>query len=200
MDCTHCVLQSLLRKTTPTRSSPQVSSSSDKDIIRPKRCCTSLRNTVVRLYLTRHTWREPTGTVRHQVLASLHYIHHHLDSVQLALSEKHLISHSAHDLPPALSAFSGLGSTPCNLYRIISFDKLHVVDLGIMRQFCDLTNTILQRISTTPLTKLMSTSNDRFLALHLSARLSSYRPLHNNQQESQAGISGVTRCLSCGYV
>lgn len=193
MDCTHSVLHSRLQNTAPTPSSHLVSSSSDEDSSRPTRRRTLLVNIAVQLSLPRHIERDPTVIVKQLLFVSLNHINRHLHSVQFALSRGHLIAKSAPDFPPALLAFSGLGWTPCNSSRIVSFHKLHVVDLGITREFCDLINTVLQPISTTPLTRIRSTANDPFLALPCSVRLSSHLPFPTNPEESQVVLSGGIR-------
>lgn len=131
---------------------------------------------------------------------SLHNLHLHLTAAQLAESRRHLVVHSAHDFPPALSCFAGLGFAPCNVYRVVSFDKLHVMDLGIIRQFCDMTKSFLQRASSLPLSRLMSIAKDRYFSLPYSAGLFLHRPFRSTQQDSQAGISGNIRRESVPFL
>lgn len=51
---------------------------------------------------------------------------------------------------------------PFNLYNAILFDKLHVIDLGIRRQFCDLVYIVIRRHCNLPLSKILVIVNDRF--------------------------------------
>lgn len=113
---------------------------------------------------------------------------------------RHLIAHIAHEFPPTLSYFGGLGSAPHNLYLIVSFDKLHVLDLGIFRQFCDLTNTVLHLLSSLPLSRVMGIANLRYSTLPFSARLSSHHPFRCNQHDSQADITGKIRRESVPFL
>lgn len=99
-----------------------------------------------------------------------------------------------------MSCFACLRSYTCNLYRIVSFHKLHVLDLGIMQKFFDLTNTLLHRASTLHLSRMMAISNARYSCLPQSALLSSHPPFLSNQQDSQAGISGKIRRQSVAFL
>lgn len=76
---------------------------------------------------------------------------------------------------------------------IFSFDKFHVLDLGIIRQFCHLKNTVLSRTSSPPLSGLMGIANKRFSTLLPAARLSSHLPFQFTQHDIQAGITGKIR-------
>lgn len=58
------------------------------------------------------------------------------------------------------------------------------------------TNSVLQRYSSLPLTRLMSISNDCFAALPCSDTLSADSPLRTMQPYSQVGISAKIRRLS----
>lgn len=200
MDCTDCVLQSRVRSSQQSRTSMLQSSSSDESGNRTAIRRISIRNTDAQMSIARHPERDPTLTVRHQLRVASHHMHHNMDNVQLASSRRHLIAFSAHEFPPALSSFAGLGSTPCNLYRIVSFDKLHVVNMGITRQFCDLMHGVLQEASSLPLSRIMSIANERFLSLPRSAHLSSHLPFQTTQQGSQAGISGKIRRESVPFL
>lgn len=45
---------------------------------------------------------------------------------------------------PDLSLFAGLGSLPFHLYNVIELYLLHVMDLGLIVQFFDLTSTVIR--------------------------------------------------------
>lgn len=121
----------------------------------------SVRNSHVHLTLTTYPDRDAALTVCHQLRAALHNQRPHLSSIQLATKSRHIITYNAHCLPSALSFFLILGSAPCNLYLLISFDKLHVVDLGIIRQLCDISNKILSPTSLFALSHVMIIANQR---------------------------------------
>lgn len=132
-------------------------------------------------------------TVRNQLCTARYNIHRNLMNVELSTTRLHLISHSAHDFPPALPAFSGLGSAPYNLYLIVSLDKLHVLDPGIIHPFCDLTNTVLSDTCSLPLSRVMLIANLRSCSLSPATRLSSHHPILYSQHGSQFGITGKIR-------
>lgn len=56
---------------------------------------------------------------------------------QICAANSVLLRTSATEVPPALASCSGLGSKPLRLYRSMSFDKLHVFDLGVLRIITD---------------------------------------------------------------
>lgn len=94
----------------------------------------------------------------------------------------------SHDLPPALASVAGLGSNPFCLYDIIALEKLHVINLGVIRQFCDLAQVVLRLDSSLPLSKVMGAMNDRYSSLPRLDRLLSHRPFKSTADEAQAGI------------
>lgn len=51
------------------------------------------------------------------------------------------------------------------------FEKLHVLDLGVVHQFCDLCNTVLLNISSLHLSRVMEIANIRFRASSPATRL-----------------------------
>lgn len=114
----------------------------------------------------------------------------------LKSSRRLLIKHSAHDPPPSLGCFARLGSPQHNLYRMIRFDKLHVLDLGLIRQFCNLTNTLIHTNYILSLARLMATMNDRYIALPAQSHLSRHTSYCTSTNYSQAGLSGKYRSLS----
>lgn len=204
MDCSHCTLPKRVRGT-QSRTGPTstTSSSSDNDAMStPQEALrqVSQRNTHGQLSMVRLPERDPITTVRFQLLLAVHNTKRNLRPLEVLTARRHLIRYSSHDLPPCLSCFAGLGSRPCNLYRVVSFDKLHVSDLGIIRQFCDLSNTVLAKTSQLPLSRTMSIVNLRFSTLPPSCRLSSHRPFRMSQHESQAGITGKIRRLSLPFI
>lgn len=110
------------------------------------------------------------------------------------------VTQSAHDLSPALSCFAGLGSEPRMLYSIIAFDKLHVLDLGLRRQFCGLTNSVIRGHWTLSLTGLMNRINARHTDRPAPAHLPSMRPLRSTEKDSQAEFSGKMRRHTASFL
>lgn len=102
---------------------------------------------------------------------------------------QHNIGHSTHYFPPFMACFAGLGSPPYHLYRVISFDKLHVIDLGVTRIFCDFTNTVLQHRSSQPLSRLSNSANTGLIQLPPCALLCLYHPFRANASDGQVCIS-----------
>lgn len=123
---------------------------------------------------TPHSQCDRSVTFRYQLSVILHDLHLHLSLSHVAEYRRHLLSHSTQYFPPDLECFAGLGSAPYNLYRIISFDKLNVLDPGIIRQFCDLTHDYLLRSSSFPLSRIMVIANDLYYTLPPSAIFSSH--------------------------
>lgn len=111
---------------------------------------------------------------------------------QSAALRRKLIFNSAHELPPTLSAFAGLGNAPFLLSCFMALDKLHVVDLGVTRLFCYLVCTVITAHTTQPLSRTIAIS-DRYLSLRASARLTSHVPFWATPKDSQADISGKIR-------
>lgn len=178
MECSHCTLRTRLREEqscSGTLSAPS-SSSDNESSHTPRRRVMSRRNTDGDLSSVRLPERDPIRTVRHQLDITIHNKTRHLPPSELLRARRHLIEHSAHELPPVLACFAGLGSIPCNLYRVVTFSKLHVLDLVIIRPFCDLCNTVLARTSPLPLSRTMAIANIRFSTLpHLAVFLVTVR-------------------------
>lgn len=80
--------------------------------------------------------------------------------------------------------------------RIVSFDKFHVLDIGIKRQFCDLTNTVLSKSSSLHLSRTIDIVNLPFTTVSLSCHLTSHKPFSLSIQESQSSIIEKIRRLS----
>lgn len=102
----------------------------------------------------------------------------------ISSSRKFLITTSSHDRPPTLASFAELDSHPFNFYRAINFYRLHAVDLGIVRQFSDLVNTVIHKNSILPISKIMTILNKRYLAFSPQF----YQPFLVNKNDSQAGL------------
>lgn len=107
--------------------------------------------------------------VRDTILSQPHIARHDFDlSRNPYITQplrRRLMSHSDHPYPPGIAAFCVLGSTPFSLYRIISFDKLHVHDLGVLRHFCDLGNTLIKDHTSRSVSRSMGILNDRYCSI-----------------------------------
>lgn len=199
MDCTHCVLPSRIRSMASRHRSTV--SSSDDDSVSPSRRRTSIRNGMAHTSIRSYPERNPVATVHHQLLLAQHRRDGtDVSSALLAEARQHTISHSAHEYPPVYACFAGLGSMPYYLYRVISFDKLHVMDLGVTRLICDVCNTLLQWASRSPLTRLIATGNNSYTSMPASARLSNHFPFKTLTNDSQAGMCGKIRRLSVPFL
>lgn len=146
VEFTHCVIPSRLGSAQTQRSAHSLPSSSDEDNTARNTRRASVRNIQAQLYLIRFSDRDRSYIVRHKLQYSLHNIHRNMNSVHLAQSRRHIITHSFHNFPPALSCFAVLGSPPCKFYRIFSFDKVYFLDISVTQKFCDHSNTVLQRV------------------------------------------------------
>lgn len=113
--------------------------------VRPSCGLHSIPNTEVQRSSQRYPTRDPTVTVGHQSALVCQAIYRHWTASEVSVARRHLIAHSAHQLPPVLARFVGIESPHCNLYKVITFEKLHVLDLGITRHFCDLFSTIIKK-------------------------------------------------------
>lgn len=135
MDCTHCGLQSIHRSSQTSTTSTLQYSSSDDNADRSSSSHISISNTKAQMSIARHHEFDPALTVRHQLFVASHHFHRYMNNIQLATSTRNINAFSAHDLLPALYSFEGLCLTPFNLYLIVSFDKFHIFDLAITRNF-----------------------------------------------------------------
>lgn len=206
MDCTHCTLPSRIPSTSAVRirstnpHTPYFQSSSDDESPAAHRARKTVPNITAQLSTDSHPHRDVARTLQHQLCVASHNRYCSLPVASVSASRRFLVASSAHDLPPALGCFAGLGSPPHLLYNIVSFDKLHVIDLGITRQFCDLVNTVIQKHSNLPLSRLMAVLNDRYMSLPAQARLSTHRPFRSTQDDSQAGLSAKIRRQSAPFI
>lgn len=112
----------------------------------------------------------------------------------LAGTRYYLIEHNAQELLTVFSIFDSLGSHSCNLYRVLSFETLHVTDLGTTRQFCDFTNTVLQLQCTLHHSHLISTDKDSYDSLPNFACLSSLAP-SSVKIHFDAGFQSLADCM-----
>lgn len=149
-------------------------------------------NTAAQLINQKQQERDVLETVRHHLQVRECNKHRTDCPNNVSVSRRHLRSRF-HKFPLALASFAEMGSITFNLYNVKCFDKLHVTDMGILRQFCYLKNTFIQNNSGHKMSRLMSTVNQRYLDLTSKNVLSCHRPFRSSQDDSQAGISGQIR-------
>lgn len=89
----------------------------------------------------------------------------------------------AHDNPPAISAFAGLGSYPYFLHKLVAYERLQEMDLGLICSFFDLINEYLKTESPLPFTKPFAAANEIFIGLSLGAHLPYYRPFRTSKDD-----------------
>lgn len=125
--------------------------------------------------------------------------------IQKAIEAKaRLQQQSASEYPPALAAFNGRGTPPFNLYRCVGFDRLHVLDLGLVRMIPDLAFKIFKKrdYNKSKLSKsvLVGIANQRIADLPRSACISRKPPFRLDAGELQAGMSGKVRREQAGFM
>lgn len=176
MDCTHCVLPSRTRvlNTNEAMQSSTGELSNVRQQVRVRRTQTSQKNRAAQLDRTEHESRPVAETLSCQLETATNQriLNNQLQSKTLPESETFLNMNSCHAFPPSLSAFDGPGSPPYMLYSTVTFDKLHVMDLGIIRLFCDEVCDVLERKTNFGLSRIISILNERYSDIPRSARLS----------------------------
>lgn len=192
MDCSLCTL--------PSRISSQDNATSEDEPTPTRQH--SVSNRVGQLRSDFYSPRPVGNTVTAQLELANHKLHgKELGRNRLLSILSFLIKNSAHDFPSFLASFDGLGSAPFLLFCIIVFDKLHVFDLGLIRNFTDMICLIIQKHNNQlPLTRLIAILNDRYVDLPPSARLPGLRPFRLNSDDVQAGMSGKVRRLSAPFL
>lgn len=202
IDCSLCTLPCRNRtyEFNTQISTPHTSSDENEIEETPRRGRRRLRNNALQLSEQLHPCLDVQSTIQRKIRIASHNQRTEMSATEAAALCRTLISESAHELPPAISAFAGLGSSPFNLYNVVSFEKLHVMDLVITRLFRDLVNTFIQHSIMWLLSKLMTIINDRFSYISPSVHLPAHRPFRTTTAESQVGISGKIRRLSAPFL
>lgn len=121
MDCYHCTMRTRVREKQSTSgpdSGSGTSSSINTGSVRSRRRV-SHRSTYDELPVHRHCQRDVVKTVRYQLDLALHNTNRHLPHSQLLSACRHIIAHSAHDLPPPLQ--TSLDFVPAHETCIESF-------------------------------------------------------------------------------
>lgn len=195
MYSSHCSLPSFVSDSlseSPSNLNRTVPMSDDDDSPAPGRRI-FLVNRTDQLSTDGHNPRNVFHTVASQLTLAHHDLSPSLPPSTTAPLRRQLLLLSAHPYPSAISPFAGLGSPPFNLSRVVSFDKLHVFDIGIIRQYCDLVNTDIKDHTTCSLTRTMGILNDRYLSLPPFALLPAHVPFHTSLKDNQTAISGKIR-------
>lgn len=143
MDCTLCTLPSLIFSKRDSGSIVQ-QESSDKET-NTRRNHSSIREQASKLEHKEYAKRIVSETIRNQLQIAIQKQSPTLSADDLRHVKHFLIFNSAQDFSPALAAFDGLGSPPFLLYVVPTYDKLYVMDLGLIRMFFDVANTVIQR-------------------------------------------------------
>lgn len=135
--CTHCTLPSRVQTRSVPRSQPNnghglnYQSTSRQSLPNVRRSNRMSTNTKAEICPATYAPSDVAVTLRLQLRVANYnrspdgYTHY------VKTSRRFLISASTHDLPPAFGCFAGLRSSP---YNPLYFVKLHVVDLGLIRQ------------------------------------------------------------------
>jgi len=107
--------------------------------------------------------RDVVTTLDAQLAAAVARAEDPRPSRRRALGEEH----SALAFAPALGAVHGLGTGACNLYRVVSFDLLHVWKLGILRLLAQRLPAALGALCAGSATARLGTVRDTLDALNL---------------------------------
>ncbi|KAI0566558.1 hypothetical protein FGB62_7g37 [Gracilaria domingensis] len=121
------------------------------------------------------------------------------ERARLGRAREYLHEFSAHEYPPALAAFRGLGSAPFLLYEVIGFDSLHVLDLGIFRLLPDIAGEVLgsDRECIHSGAKSVAIANQRMVDIAGTCRVPKLPPFLVNRNERLAGMTGAIRRKQC---
>lgn len=111
-------------------------------------------------------------------------------------SKRHLKRVSATLVPPTMAAFHGCCKRPFQLYTAVSFDMLHVIDLGTERMLPDLAfcrfslPTYNKRVMSKE--ELVHVLNQRFSDINSSFGIR-VRPFRTHAGEVHASMTGIIR-------
>ena len=204
MDCSLCQLPTRVYETgieDGDRDTESDGSGSDaSQYSRPRgRSNRSTLNTATELYPQLHPPRDVSKTVSMQLIAAINKRETHEDREQVKQAQDYLRRHSAKSYPPSLAAFPGMGSPPFCLYRAISFDRLHVLDIGIIREIHDHMYTISTR-QHLPCARFIGLLNDRYMDLASRNGLRRVRIFRENATTKQAGMTGLIRRQSLPFL
>lgn len=149
------------------------------------------------------SWKERnvTGTVIEQLAASKNR-GSMLPPTDIDEYISYLISKSATDMPPALAACEGLGSSPYRLYKSISFKKLHAFDQVVLRNIMDGTHQFFLRsvTCTLPLIQATKIANQWMTDLPTSTKLRKINLFTVGSDDLMAGVTGKIRRDTCPFL
>ena len=124
------------------------------------------------------------------------------ERIELLRLRKDLKIQSAKSIPPALACFEGLGTAPFHLFKSITFDKLHVFDLGIIRDIQDFAALTISRSRPCYFTapQIAAIANQRMKDIPKTAKFKRDSLFRSNFSESQYSIPGKTRRQQCPFI
>lgn len=96
-----------------------------------------------------------------------------MPATDITAATRYLISTSTTDLVQTLAACEGLGSSHFRLYKSMSFDKLHIFDIVVLRNTTDGAHNYLLQCDgcTLPASQATKITNQRMANLPRSAKL-----------------------------
>lgn len=200
MDCSLCWLPSRVSQKELCSQFNLTSSDYVRDNLNARIDRNYVRNKATQLNIISHNLSQLLSNIQKQSEFASHNLVTSFSTRHVACTRKKRMLESAQELPPAWSSLAGLGPTPFKLYKLISSDKLKVTDLGITRQLCYLTRTVIQRNFTLQLSHKIHIVNDRYRDIHPSENLLYYHPFWTKNHGSQAGISRKIRRQSVQFL
>lgn len=166
MDCSLCSLPSRVSQKELCSQFNLTSSDYVRDNLNARIDRNYVRNKATQLNIISHNLSQLLSNIQKQSEFASHNLVTSFSTRHVACTRKKRMLESAQELPPEWSSLAGLGSTPFKLYKLISSDKLKVTDLGITRQLCYLTRTVIQRNFTLQLSHKIHIVNDRYRDIH----------------------------------
>lgn len=125
-----------------------------------------------------------------------------VNSIDTEEIRRYAVVHSCCEMPPVLSNFQGLVTEPFLLYESISFDILHVWDLGLMRIFTESCwmNFTKKKYTSLPITQCMHLANTRLQLLPRGAHLPRTTIFLGSETEKISGMTGLIRRLTTPFM
>lgn len=121
---------------------------------------------------------------------------------EISTVRSYIMAQSCSELPPSLGAVHGLGTEPLLLYRSIPVDCLHVLDLGVIRAFTDLTvqNFTKKKLSTLPTSQCIAISNNTLRSLSRGLHLPKVSIFLHTPKQLLSGMAGLIRLQVCPFL
>lgn len=150
----------------------------------------SIRNKEQQLYSLFYPPRDVSKALRNRLGMESQNRNGTISQQSVTEKRNYLIMHTAQDLSPSIADFEGLLSYSFNVYKAVTYDKLHLMDLGLIRFFCDQANAVIQHHNHLPLARLIHTINQRYDDIPSSSHLPFSRPFCLDKEDFQEGMSG----------